>query len=108
MIVLGVVIVIGVTFSTRVPKLAGQLAQSTPSWEVVRAKADPQYSDQRDFIPTRFGRLVAVDSRWESSGSGASWLWFEAGDGTIRVVSVSTKGKQSNYVWSVVKEFPRR
>lgn len=94
--------------SKGVPELASQVAPPFPSWEIIRASANPQYADQRDHIPAGFGRLVAVDSQWKSSGAGQSWLWFEAPNGTIRVVVVETSGKQSTYVWKIVKEFPRR
>ena len=78
-------------------------------WETFRAKSE--YNDQMDHIPKTWGRLVSAETlRRAGSEPGTSFLWFEAPDGTVRLVQLSIRGGKTlnNYVWSVVQEFPRR
>ena len=67
-----------VGISTTVATMSGLLGysvraasgQQQPDWRAIRAAANPQYDDQRDYIPSAYGRLVSVDGQWQTGGDG--------------------------------------
>ena len=79
-------------------------------WNVTANGPNPAVGpDHMNYIPKEFGRLVSVETLRSpgQEGTGKSWLWFEAADGTVRLVRLSIQGVD-NGVWQLVTKFPRR
>jgi len=60
---------------------------------------DPKYWEKNGAIPKEYGRLVQVRDKW---------MFFEADDGTIRIVEFSIWDKTTHYISKVQNNVIKR